>query len=113
MEKLASCECVEGLRQWHFCLVQVLRSCDKIIQLLFSFRIMVFDQKEKDFNPQQEMLGLKVQKKLVYTNFLPYPELIDEESQRLLAEIKGYLGKAVLLKDITPGCVFWSWRLQK
>ncbi|XP_011068182.1 PREDICTED: proteasome activator complex subunit 4B-like [Acromyrmex echinatior] len=51
------------------------------------------------------------QKELVYNKLLPYANELDAESRIWLAEIKGNLGRAVMLRELTPGCVFWSNRL--
>lgn len=58
-------------------------------------------------------LGFKPQKELKYNQLLPYAEKLDEESNRCLAEIKGKLGKAVILREICPGCRVWTARLVK
>lgn len=58
-------------------------------------------------------LGFIPQKEIVYNKVLPYTKELDDESQRLLAEIKGNLAKSVMLKEIKPGCATWATRLQK
>lgn len=58
-------------------------------------------------------LGFKPQKELVYNNILPYADELDDESSRLFAEIKTYLGKNVLIKEMRPGCGMWTARLMK
>ncbi|KYQ53699.1 Proteasome activator complex subunit 4 [Trachymyrmex zeteki] len=50
------------------------------------------------------------QKELVYNKLLPYANELDEESRIWLAEIKGNLGRAVMLRELLPS-VFWSDRL--
>lgn len=55
-----------------------------------------------DFRPQKE---------LVYNKLLPYADELDAESRVWLAEIKGNLGRAIMLRELTPGCVFWTSRL--
>ncbi|XP_039314531.1 proteasome activator complex subunit 4 isoform X3 [Solenopsis invicta] len=55
-----------------------------------------------DFRPQKE---------LVYNKLLPYANELDAESHLWLAEIKGNLGRAIMLRELTPGCVFWTNRL--
>jgi len=55
-----------------------------------------------DFRPQKD---------LVYNKLLPYASELDAESRVWLAEIKGNLGRAVLLRELRPGCVFWLNRL--
>lgn len=64
-------------------------------------------------NSRFKKLGFTPQKETVYNKVLPYTEELDVESQRLLAEIKGNLGKSILLKEIKPGCATWATRLQK
>lgn len=58
-------------------------------------------------------LSFKPQKEIVFNKLLPYSESLDEESQEMLNDIKGNLGKCVLLKDIKPGCTIWVHRLTR
>lgn len=58
-------------------------------------------------------LGFRPQKELVYNKLLPYADELDAESQMLLTEIKENLGRAVMLREIRPGCVLWSNKLYK
>ncbi|XP_029164235.1 proteasome activator complex subunit 4B-like isoform X2 [Nylanderia fulva] len=56
-------------------------------------------------------LGFQPQKEMMYNRFLPYADSLDKESQEWLAEIKGNLGRAVMLRELNPGCVLWTNRL--
>ncbi|XP_071784078.1 proteasome activator complex subunit 4-like [Asterias amurensis] len=56
-------------------------------------------------------LGFKPQKEIVYNKLLPYAEDLDEESTKQLAEIKGNLGRAVRLRELRPGALYWTSRL--
>lgn len=53
-------------------------------------------------------LGFRPQKDLIYNRLLPYTDKLDAESQAWLTEIKGNLGRAVMLRELKPGCVYWS-----
>lgn len=58
-----------------------------------------------------DFANFRPQRELVYNKFLPYASELDAESRVWLAEIKGNLGRAVMLRELTPGCIFWSSRL--
>lgn len=58
-------------------------------------------------------LGFRPQKELVYNKLLPYADELDAESQVWLAEIKENLGRAIMLREIRPGCSLWAGRLYK
>uniref|UniRef100_A0A671QJ67 Proteasome activator complex subunit 4A n=1 Tax=Sinocyclocheilus anshuiensis TaxID=1608454 RepID=A0A671QJ67_9TELE len=51
------------------------------------------------------------QKDIVYNELLPYKDKLDEESNEFLAQIKGNLGRAVQLREIWPGVLFWTRKL--
>ncbi|KAM4526363.1 proteasome activator complex subunit 4B [Fundulus diaphanus] len=51
------------------------------------------------------------QKEIVYNGLLPYCDRLDREAVELLAEIKGNLSRAVLLRELWPGVAFWSRKL--
>ncbi|KAG1668701.1 Proteasome activator complex subunit 4 [Nymphon striatum] len=58
-------------------------------------------------------LGFMPQRENIYTNYLPYSDRVDEESQIHLTDIKENLSKAVLLKDIRPGLYRWADALER
>ncbi|KAM4771368.1 proteasome activator complex subunit 4 [Rhinophrynus dorsalis] len=58
-----------------------------------------------------ERLGFTPQKEIVYNLLLPYADRIDRESTELLAQIKGSLGRAVHLRELWPGVLFWTRKL--
>ncbi len=58
-----------------------------------------------------EFLGFVPQKDVVYNKHLPYKDKLDEESNEFLAQIKGNLGRAVQLREIWPGVLFWTRKL--
>uniref|UniRef100_A0A671S8A7 Proteasome activator complex subunit 4A-like n=1 Tax=Sinocyclocheilus anshuiensis TaxID=1608454 RepID=A0A671S8A7_9TELE len=58
-----------------------------------------------------ELLGFVPQKNIVYNELLPYKDKLDEESNEFLAQIKGNLGRAVQLREIWPGVLFWTRKL--
>lgn len=79
---------------------------------------MIIDEcnRSEEDNPQRQPLsrtdlGFRPQKELVYNKLLPYADKLDVESQVWLAQIKGNLGRAVMLRELKPGCVFWTSRL--
>ena len=59
------------------------------------------------------MAGRPFQKEVVYNKHLPYADKLDEEADGLFAEIKRNLTSAVLLRELRPGVLFWSNRLEK
>ncbi|XP_030051703.1 proteasome activator complex subunit 4 isoform X1 [Microcaecilia unicolor] len=58
-----------------------------------------------------ERLGFSPQKEIAYNRLLPYAERLDRESNELLAEIKSNLGRAVQLRELWPGVLFWTRKL--
>lgn len=60
---------------------------------------------------QSEALGFVPQKDIVYNKLLPYADRLDDESNDILSKIKGNLGRAVQLKEIWPGVLFWTRKL--
>uniref|UniRef100_A0A672JF04 Proteasome activator subunit 4a n=1 Tax=Salarias fasciatus TaxID=181472 RepID=A0A672JF04_SALFA len=51
------------------------------------------------------------QKDIVYNKLLPYADKLDEESNDILSKIKGNLGRAVQLRELWPGVLFWTRKL--
>ncbi|XP_018576290.1 proteasome activator complex subunit 4 [Anoplophora glabripennis] len=60
-----------------------------------------------------EKLGFNPQKENIYNKLLPYAEELDEESKKLFTDIKTNLVKAVLAREMRPGCALWTSRLNK
>ncbi|XP_076868497.1 proteasome activator complex subunit 4A isoform X2 [Brachyhypopomus gauderio] len=58
-----------------------------------------------------EALGFVPQKDIVYNKLLPYEDKLDAESNEILAQIKGNLGRAVQLRELWPGVTFWTRKL--
>jgi len=58
-------------------------------------------------------LGFKPQKEIVYCKLLPYADQLDDESVRMLSEIKANLGRAVMMREMRPGCGMWTARFLK
>lgn len=58
-----------------------------------------------------DMLGFVPQKDIVYNKLLPYADRLDNESNEILAKIKGNLSRAVMLKEMWPGVLFWTRKL--
>lgn len=60
---------------------------------------------------QVETSGFVPQKDIVYNKLLPYAEKLDDESNDILSKIKGNLGRAVQLRELWPGVLFWTRKL--
>lgn len=60
---------------------------------------------------QSDTLGFVPQKDIVYNKLLPYAERLDEESNDILSQIKSNLCRAVQLREIWPGVLFWTRKL--
>ncbi|TSK14769.1 Proteasome activator complex subunit 4B [Bagarius yarrelli] len=60
---------------------------------------------------QVETLGFVPQKDIVYNKLLPYAEKLDDESNDILSKIKGNLGRAIQLRELWPGVLFWTRKL--
>uniref|UniRef100_A0A8C5A3D9 Proteasome activator subunit 4 n=1 Tax=Gadus morhua TaxID=8049 RepID=A0A8C5A3D9_GADMO len=58
-----------------------------------------------------DTLGFVPQKDIVYNKLLPYADKLDSESNDILAKIKGNLSRAVQLRELWPGVLFWTRRL--
>ncbi|TRY59018.1 hypothetical protein DNTS_012403 [Danionella cerebrum] len=62
---------------------------------------------------QAGVLGFIPQKENVFNKLLPYADKLDIESNDLLAKIKDNLGRAVQLRELWPGVVFWTKKLTR
>lgn len=62
---------------------------------------------------RQEALGFIPQKEPLYSKLLPYEDILDEESNNVLAEIKEKLAQSVQLRDIKIGARHWAAQLDK
>uniref|UniRef100_A0A671S4I9 Proteasome activator complex subunit 4B-like n=1 Tax=Sinocyclocheilus anshuiensis TaxID=1608454 RepID=A0A671S4I9_9TELE len=51
------------------------------------------------------------QKEIVYNKLLPYADKLHRESNDILAQIKGNLGRAVQLRELWPGVLLWTRKL--
>ncbi|KAK7086905.1 Proteasome activator complex subunit 4 [Halocaridina rubra] len=58
-------------------------------------------------------LGFAAQKKVIYNRLLPYGDQLSGEILEQLRDIKENLSKAVILRDIRPGCIHWVARLSR
>ncbi|XP_043911057.1 proteasome activator complex subunit 4 [Protopterus annectens] len=58
-----------------------------------------------------QTLGFVPQKEIVYNKLLPYADKLDQESNEFLASIKVNLGRAVQLRELWPGVLFWTRKL--
>uniref|UniRef100_A0A8C3ST02 Proteasome activator subunit 4 n=1 Tax=Chelydra serpentina TaxID=8475 RepID=A0A8C3ST02_CHESE len=61
--------------------------------------------------PPGEAPGFVPQKEIAYNKLLPYGDRLEAEASRLLAQIKGNLGRAVQLQELWPGGLFWTRKL--
>ncbi len=64
-----------------------------------------YEQAETYRQERKEKLGFLPQKELIFNKLLPYNEGIDDESQIFLSAIKANLSKAVIERELRPGCV--------
>lgn len=62
---------------------------------------------------QIDTLGFVPQKDIIYNQLLPYADKLDGESNEILAKIKANLGRAVQLRELWPGALFWTKKLAK
>ncbi|XP_022243744.1 proteasome activator complex subunit 4-like [Limulus polyphemus] len=62
---------------------------------------------------ESELNSSEAQRHLVYNKVLPYSDKLDDESEKLLSEVKGNLGKAILMREIVPGTGYWTSHLVK
>ncbi|XP_074105098.1 proteasome activator complex subunit 4 [Cotesia typhae] len=51
-----------------------------------------------------DSLSLQYQSECKYNNLLPYADELDEEAKILLSDIKGQLGRAIMLRRLQPDC---------
>lgn len=60
---------------------------------------------------RKQQLGFLPQKELPYNRLLPYADVLDEESTQMLAEIKGNIARAIMMRELRPGHAIWISRL--
>lgn len=53
------------------------------------------------------------QTEISFNQLLPYADELDSEANDLLAQIKSNFGRCAMLRDIEPGCSYWSQMLTK
>ena len=61
---------------------------------------------------KEETAQAKYQKPLIYNQYLPYFEHIDEEAEEYLESIKKNLSIALQKHELKRGCVYWTNQLQ-
>ena len=71
------------------------------------------EDEETRSEAREATLGFKPQKEILYNRLLPYSENLDEESQHLFVAIKTNLAKTICLRELRPGFVIWTSRLNK
>ena len=71
------------------------------------------DDEEKRSEARAATLGFKPQKEIVYNQLLPYSASLDEESSQSFSVIKTNLAKTICLRELRPGFVIWTSRLNK
>ncbi|GFN96529.1 proteasome activator complex subunit 4 [Plakobranchus ocellatus] len=64
-------------------------------------------------NDREAALGFQPQKESIFSSLLPYADVIDVESNAVLAEIKSNLGRSIQLRDIKIGCRHWVVQLDR
>ncbi|KAG7204017.1 hypothetical protein KM043_001879 [Ampulex compressa] len=67
---------------------------------------------EMVYSTAEEQDDRRFQKESIHIRLLPYHQDLETESEALLAQIKGHLGQAVLLREIEPGFHTWMVRLR-
>ncbi|XP_062911944.1 proteasome activator complex subunit 4-like isoform X1 [Mobula hypostoma] len=60
---------------------------------------------------REEALGFRPQKEILYNQLLPYSQHLDRESAFILGRIKANLSRAVQLRELWPGVLFWTRKL--
>lgn len=68
---------------------------------------------EDNLEKRYEKLGFKPQKEVVYNKLLPYSDKLDYDSVNMLKEVKGHLGRSIILREMRPGCGIWVVKLQR
>lgn len=58
-----------------------------------------------------QKLGFKPQREIFCNKYLPYAEVLDDESQELLRRVKENLAKAVAMREMNPGIGIYASRL--
>ncbi|KAI4490320.1 hypothetical protein M0802_010697 [Mischocyttarus mexicanus] len=72
------------------------------------------DLKYSNINTKDDLNNhKKYQKQEDYNKLLPYYEDLEKKSEKMLADIKGNLGQAVMYREIDPGCILWTGRLEE
>lgn len=74
---------------------------------------LLLDLEDNDFSSSNESLDVIYQKEIAENKCLPFANQLDAESTQILAQIKANLAKAVMLRELQPGCMFWTCRLNR
>lgn len=76
--------------------------------------VLSMEKEQEDYsNKRFKKLGFKPQKEVIYNKLLPYSEKLDDDSVNMLKDIKGHLGKLIVLREMRPGCGIWVVKLQR
>ena len=78
--------------------------------------IDIYDGEEDEkarLEAREKALGFKPQKEILCNRLLPYSEKLDTESCQLFATIKTNLARTICLRELRPGFVIWTSRLNK
>ncbi len=62
---------------------------------------------------RSEVLGFEPQQETIYNKFVPYADVLDQESNEQLSEIKAQLGRTIQFRDIKVGASHWTGQLAK
>lgn len=72
------------------------------------------DQERESWKEKRtKVLGFRPQNELFHNFFLPYQDRLDKESAELLDYIKQELGRALALREITPGAGIFVTKLMR
>ncbi|XP_069787517.1 proteasome activator complex subunit 4-like isoform X1 [Narcine bancroftii] len=73
---------------------------------------MTYEKEGSEWRRRREdVLGFRPQKEIPYNQLLPYAQHLDRESAEILGQIKANLGRAVQLRELWPGLLFWTRKL--
>lgn len=70
-------------------------------------------EKESWKERRTKELGYKPQHELFHNFYLPYAEQLDDESAKILDRVKQELGKALAMREISPGAGIFVTKLMK
>lgn len=70
------------------------------------------EDEEITMESSTDSLSFQYQSENKYNNLLPYADELDEEASNLLIDIKGQLGRSVMLRRVLPDCYIATLKLR-